>query len=269
MISTKYILLLMLPAILLMGCNQPAPPAPQPNKTLAIGDQALADYILMVDVLNQTTGVTQSVVYDTSIQSVAQASGIYNAQRTYQPLLVSMDYNGTTLPGFVRGIVGMQEGENRTFVLSSAEAYGPVDPTKIVSIDKVYTVSRFENVPVTYFQSRNLTYAPGTPLSNGVWNAEVVNSTNSSVLVRYLPQENQTFTFNGIPEQVLNFTGENITLNILAQKGMVFSTTSPTGAALNARVIAVNETTVTLDSNHPLAGKNLTFTVFVKAIEKA
>jgi len=269
MASGKYIFLLVLAALLLMGCNQPAPVPPQANKTLEMDDRALVDYILSVDVLNDTTNVTSSVVYDTSMEAVARSAGIYNSMRTYQSLIVDMNYNNSMLPGFTRALVGMQEGENKTFVLSPAEGYGFADPKKINPIKRIYTVARYEEVPVAYFEMHNLTYENGTPLSNGFWNAEVVNWTNASVLIRYLPEENQTFLFNGIPERVLNFTEENITIEILAQKGMKYTTSSPAGTAVSATVVAVNETSVVLDSNHPLAGKNLQFTVFVRAIEKA
>jgi peptidylprolyl isomerase len=51
--------------------------------------------------------------------------------------------------------------------------------------------------------------------------------------------------------------GEDIELEV----GGVIQGTSPEGQPLLAKVTAVTDTTVTLDHNHPLAGKDLTFEI--------
>ena len=48
--------------------------------------------------------------------------------------------------------------------------------------------------------------------------------------------------------------------------GMVLAMTLQTGQQMPVRVAAVSETEITMDMNHPLAGKDLTFVVTVVAI---
>jgi len=47
---------------------------------------------------------------------------------------------------------------------------------------------------------------------------------------------------------------------------MVLAMTLQTGQQMPVRVAAVSETEITMDMNHPLAGKDLTFVVTVVAI---
>lgn len=253
--------------LLLAGCPQ-QPPA-EANKTLAFGDRALVDYILEVEMPNPATNLSREAVYDTSIESVAKAAGIYNSNRTYEPLAVTLDAGNGLLPAFTRALVGMREGGNKTFSLKPGDAYGQYDPSKVFSLDRAYNVSRYDNVSLYYFQTNNLSYEPGTHLHSKYFNAEVVNYTNASVTIKYSPEENQTFLFNGVPQMVVSFDDDNMTIEVQANVGTTYRMQSPKGDAVTAKATAANETHVTFDSNHPLAGKNLKFTVFVRTVEKA
>jgi FKBP-type peptidyl-prolyl cis-trans isomerase 2 len=44
--------------------------------------------------------------------------------------------DGGLIPGFNDALVGMTEGESKTFTLSAEEAYGPVDPAAVTSLEK-------------------------------------------------------------------------------------------------------------------------------------
>lgn len=61
---------------------------------------------------------------------------------------------------------------------------------------------------------------------------------------------------NALPEQ----------LRAQAKEGMVLRLQDPTGRAMPARITKTSENTITLDLNHPLAGKVLNFTVKVVSI---
>ena len=43
---------------------------------------------------------------------------------------------GLVIPGFDNGIVGMQVGEKKTIEIKSDDAYGPVDPNRVVEFPK-------------------------------------------------------------------------------------------------------------------------------------
>ena len=51
------------------------------------------------------------------------------------------------------------------------------------------------------------------------------------------------------------------------EKGVVLRLMSPEGLPTNARVVDVSENDITLDLNHPLAGKTLNFKVKIVSIE--
>ena len=50
------------------------------------------------------------------------------------------------------------------------------------------------------------------------------------------------------------------------EAGMMLAISLPNGARFPARITDVNEKTITLDLNHPLAGKTLKFTITVREI---
>ena len=63
------------------------------------------------------------------------------------------------------------------------------------------------------------------------------------------------------PELVVEFQREQIPAEIALQVGQSLQLKTHEGQKLAARVIAVSTETVTLDANHPLAGKELTFDI--------
>ncbi len=53
-----------------------------------------------------------------------------------------------------------------------------------------------------------------------------------------------------------------------AKKGMVLALTTSEGQKIPAKIIEVSEQDITIDMNHPLAGKNLNFRIKIIGIEK-
>jgi len=53
------------------------------------------------------------------------------------------------------------------------------------------------------------------------------------------------------------------------ERGMVFSFADASGAELPGMVVAVTDDEVTVDFNHPLAGRTITFKVFIHHVEAA
>ena len=102
---------------------------------------------------------------------------------------------GQMIPGFERGVVGMELGETRTVVVAADQAYGVHRP------DGVFDVDRSE-IPTT------------------------------------------------IPLEV----------------GMQLQATGAGGRPVSMMVVALSDDKVTMDANHPLAGKDLTFEIEVVEI---
>jgi peptidylprolyl isomerase len=102
---------------------------------------------------------------------------------------------GQMIPGFERGVVGMEEGESRTLVIAADQAYGVHRPDGVFELDR-------SEIPTT------------------------------------------------IPLEV----------------GMQLQATGPGGRPVTMTVAALSDEKVTMDANHPLAGKDLTFEIELVAI---
>lgn len=62
-------------------------------------------------------------------------------------------------------------------------------------------------------------------------------------------------------EMITEFPRAEIGMDIQLEEGLVLSAQGSDGQTLHFSVISFNEETVTLDGNHPLAGKDLTFDI--------
>jgi len=62
-------------------------------------------------------------VFDTSVESVAKMSSVYNPGRTYEPLKLTLG-DGQVIPGWEEGLALLHEGSKATFVIPSNLAYG-------------------------------------------------------------------------------------------------------------------------------------------------
>lgn len=98
--------------------------------------------------------------------------------------------SGEIIPGFEDEIIGMEEGEKKTFTIPSDKAYGPHREELMLKVAR-----------------------------------------------------------DEFPPDIEPFEGQNLQLR------------QPDGQVFYVVVIEVDEKTVTLDANHPLAGKDLTFDV--------
>jgi peptidylprolyl isomerase len=63
------------------------------------------------------------------------------------------------------------------------------------------------------------------------------------------------------PELVLDFPRERIPADISAEVGKELQVQTHDGQAIPAVVVATSDSAITLDANHPLAGRDLTFEI--------
>jgi len=88
-------------------------PAPTGRKPL-VGDTLLVNY----------TGRTlNGKVFDSSVQSVAQAAGLQQPDRKYEPIKVVVG-QGQVIPGWDEGLLLLTQGSKAVFVIPSTLAYG-------------------------------------------------------------------------------------------------------------------------------------------------
>lgn len=93
------------------------------SETVKSGDTITVDYIGRLN---------DSEVFDTSVESVAQASGKYNPNRNYSEGLSFKVGAGQMIAGFDAGVVGMKVGETKTIKIPAAQAYGERSEENIV-----------------------------------------------------------------------------------------------------------------------------------------
>lgn len=87
----------------------------QEDKIVKTGDTIVVDYI---------GRLSESEVFDTSVESVAQAAGLFNPQRNYAEGLSFTVGLGNVVAGFDEGVLGMKVGETKTVTLLPEKAYG-------------------------------------------------------------------------------------------------------------------------------------------------
>ncbi len=132
-------------------------------------------------------------LFDTNTEELAKKEGNHIDGRKYEPLHVQLG-SGNLIKGFEKNIIGMEEGENKTFHVTPEEGYG----------------QREEN------------------------------------LVKKFPRDLEK-------DKDLE-KGMMIVVNVQEQE-------------YPAVVSNINENEITLDFNHPLAGKTLTFNVKLLKVE--
>ena len=93
------------------------------SETVKSGDTITVDYI---------GRLTDSEVFETSVESVAQARAKYNPTRHYSEGLSFKVGAGQMIAGFDAGVVGMKVGETKTIKIPAAQAYGERSEENIV-----------------------------------------------------------------------------------------------------------------------------------------
>jgi len=258
----KKLLVLFAIGFLLLGCINPPPPE-QP--TAYYGDTVTVDYILTVD----------GKITDTSIEQVARDNALYTPFRTYQPLRFKMELGGSLIDGFVKGIVGMKAGESKIFEIPPGDdAYGNYEPRKAYNVSRYYKFNALEEVPISYFEDKNIALEMGTGFDTDIGTVFIQNISNDTgvVTIMYVFQPGEGFSYNGLHHVVVKGTDENLTYTIMldVRENATYTTTSLIdGKIASLRVIGLTNETITFDENHPLAGKTLVYNITLLDLEKA
>ena len=236
------------------------------EKVIALGDCADVHY---------TGSFENGTVFDTSYESVSQQWGLYDENRTYEPLEIFVDpnmdlqtpegyenYASGMITGFINGLIGMKEGEKKTVVIQPEDAYGAWNETMAEmfgmgsqSLDTVLTSSEeinkstFSEVFPDVEIALNSTFDYGTVLlgMEGILNATITNITDTNVTYKMLPENGTAFL---IPIFNCNttFIVENntaFTIHMNLEVNHTFSIYE----VYHFKVIDVNETSAKLTMN--------------------
>jgi len=160
-------------------------------------------------------------IFDTSYESIAEQANIYNENKTYEPLKVFVNPNGnlttpenytnytsSMISGFMNGLIGMNEGENKTIVIPPEDAYGIWNASLAewygmdsnpLEAEVNLTTSELVDDFVQYFPDVEL--AKGTVFdygvvafeSPGVLNATILKITDSEITYKFLPEDGSSF----------------------------------------------------------------------------
>ena len=232
------------------------------------GEAGEANYVDLGDVVSvDYTGRFKgnNSVFDTSIEDVAKKEGVYEEWRIYDPLKLIIGQSDL-LPGFEEALIGMRVGEEKTVEISPEDGYGEYDPTKIVFVNRTQQIPKV--IPIDYAAFREAFETDPVvgeyyETVDSLWPLKVLNVSGGMV---YAEQEAEVgITFAGMFGEavIVEITDESILVREDPTPGdWVYSTYGP------SKVLDFNETEVVIDLNHPLAGENLVFTIYLRDLMK-
>ncbi|MFH0737195.1 MAG: FKBP-type peptidyl-prolyl cis-trans isomerase [Candidatus Micrarchaeota archaeon] len=222
------------------------------NYTVSPGDYVAVIYALWVD----------GKVYDTNNATLANESGIYNPRRAYNPFTYPVEFNKGVIDGFIINTIGMRINETVTFDIDPERGYGIHDPAKVISVPRYYNKSLYETVPRSYFEERGMEVSNGTSFNSAFGPVFITDLNDENVTIFYLLQDGGNFTISGIPQTVVGMSNMTAKIEFAFEVNKTYSIPDPeTGAQTTFTVTAIEDDNVTLDGNHPLAGKTLRFSV--------
>jgi hypothetical protein len=128
-------------------------------------------------------------------------------------------------------------------------------------------MSVFEEVPRSFFKGSNVSLVNGTVLTQDFGYVGIENVTNTTVTIRYLFYVGHKFAMYGLPQTVVNMTNDTMLIRFDLEENKTYYITDPrTRIATATLVTQVDNSTITLDENPPLVGKDLHFEVTVRSI---
>jgi len=92
----------------------------------------------------------------------------------------------------------------------------------------------------------------------GFENAVLGMQTGNETTITLTPDEAYG---NPVPEMVTTVSRDQLPADLAPEKGMMLQASSPDGSVMQVQVTGVSADEITVDANHPLAGKTLTFQI--------
>lgn len=212
------------------------------------GDVVSIDYTIRV----------QHMVMDSTIQEVAQESKDWELIRSIRPFgfepYTFIVGSGHINREFNDVVSEMRVGESKTIVLPEERSIaGPRRSSMVETVERVTKIPLLDVVPTPLFKSYYGTEpVEGEELNLQYWNSSVIEVTSEITKVQHKPENNSH----------IETPGGNITIviedqTILMTFNPLINTTSITQDGRFVTITEANDTHMTVDYNHPLAGKEL------------
>jgi len=269
------------------------PKRPSSPTAVAVGDNVTVNYIGLFG-----SGPEQGKVFDTSIASVATDNATYPKSLEYSPRNASgyaplpvhvgsntpsSGYNASgrtyigVIPGFWRGLVGLQVNQSRWVTVPASVGYGPLDPSCLETAQLVQTIPAVVTTSTRAF-------ATGYPGDTGVtgatfadptygWTDTVLSANQSAVVVDRMPYLGETVHPYGWTIVVTGITSQTITLQSQLTSSSVGSVL---GSISGVKVCSVTDFlvwsvdlsagTFTENYNREVVGQTLIFVVTIVSI---
>lgn len=210
-------------------------------------------------------------VFDSNIEEVAKEWGFYNESLPYEPAKVFVDpnyefyppegyenYSNSYIPGFLEGLVGMEEGDVRNVTILPEDGYGIWNETMAemfgmgsyplesvieseISENKTALLSSFPGIDLT--EGAIFDYGEIAFEQKGVLNATIIEVTDENVTYKLIPEDGSSVMlplFNWTIVFIVN-NDTHFTMRSLIEAGHVFSIESFYGS-MHFKVLSVNET---------------------------
>lgn len=97
------------------------------GKLVNKGNTITVDYVGRLD---------EETVFDTSVESIAQACGKYATGRNYSEWLSFVVGAGQMIAGFDKGVEDMKVGETKTITIPAKEAYGERSEANMIKVPR-------------------------------------------------------------------------------------------------------------------------------------
>ncbi len=235
--------------------------------------QVFADKVQDGDTITvEYTGyLDDGTVFDSSLESVGLQAGL--DRPAYAPLTFTVG-EGKLIPGFEENVKDMSKGEKKRFTLSPEEGYGPVRNDLILNgLNRTQEMKKYSVVNVSYYKTLfNDDPVAGTILNRSEipWQLKVVNISNDTVYVESVLNVGDKVDLPSVEWETVVISVDNglIVLKQNPTLGQRLAMPSAQGTLVGV-VTSVTDEVFNVDANHPFAGKNLTFEIEIKTIEKA
>jgi FKBP-type peptidyl-prolyl cis-trans isomerase 2 len=230
-----------------------------PSSSAGFGDILTVNYTLIVD----------GKVFDTNVLSVANAANLSRLPTAFRPLVVPMELNKSMINGFVLNLIGLQAGDSRSFNVSPSMGYGIVDQNKILKIARYQNVSLYETVPLSELQSAGINTSVGSGFQTSLGLVFINSTTSTNATLFYLLTPGASLNYQGIPQHVVSVGEREATLEYDLNVLSTYRLPHPeTGQVQTFTVKSKDNESISLDYNHPLAGKTLSFNVTVLSAKR-
>lgn len=242
--------------ILLSGCVSGSKVVESPS--VATGDTVSLNYIVKIE----------GLVFDTSYESTANDEKIpkiegFKPKAIYEPLNFTVE-KGLITPAFEKALIGMRVGEEKEILIPPEEAYGSWSPLYVLPTPKFYELTRISEIPLEEFiQGTGSEPKVDNTIKLRYWSGRILNVSNESVTILHEPA-NGSSVETSMGRAVITVNDMHIRIEVMPVINSTVQTQFGTG-----RIVGINETSILVDYNHPLAGKTLVFQIKVEKIIKA